>query len=380
MLFPSHPTNGLTPLVIDPAQPGDHLAHWQELARAAIDPNPFFGPEFLVPFLSHMTAPEVRLCVLTEAESGRWMMAAPVARKKVGLLVPAATLFVTEYGPLGVPLMQSDAGIRTADVFLQLTARTAGMPLVAMPYMPVDSTSARILAQSDAWTMTSTRGGERAAHDSGLAGEAQFAAAFSGKRRKELPRQMRRLADHGPVELLSHSGPDTPRLFETFLDLEAKGWKGRAGTALKSNPETLKFARAMIAARASKNGVRIDTLSAGGDVIGLLVILREGARAFSWKIAYNEDYARYSPGAQIALYALERNLNDSQLAAGADSLAIPGHPMIAPLWRGSLRTATLLFATSLPGRILQAAARVDVNMEQSGRSFARSYLKRKTAS
>ncbi|TWI81816.1 acetyltransferase (GNAT) family protein [Roseibium hamelinense] len=376
MLFPSHLTSGLTPLIIDPKDPGEHYAPWQELSKAAIDPNPFFGPEFLIPFLENMETPKVHLCVLKEAETGRWMMAAPVVRRRPGLAIPVTSLYATEYGPLGVPLMQSDAGPQTTDAFLQLAAEQGGMPVVAMPYMPVEGTSARILSQSDHWHLATSTPAERAAHDAGLLGEAQFASAFSGKRRKELPRLMRRLAEQGEVKLASVSGPQAVEQFEAFLELEEKGWKGKSGTALKSRPQTLTFARAMIATRATRDGVRIDTLQVGGEAIALLVILREGTKAFSWKIAYNEDFGKYSPGAQLALYALERNLNDPDLTDGADSLAVPGHTMIEPLWNGRIRTATMLFARSLPGRLLQAGAKADIVTEQRLRRYARKYLKR----
>nr|WP_254170577.1 GNAT family N-acetyltransferase [Roseibium polysiphoniae] len=215
----------------------------------------------------------------------------------------------------------------------------------------------------------------RASHAAGPEGEAQFAKAFSGKRRKELPRLIRRLSQEGEVRFESHSGDDVPRYFESFLQLEASGWKGTRGTALLSHQNTARFAREMIAKLSASGCVRIDTISVSGKPIAMLIIMLDAGRAFSWKIAFDESYARFSPGAQITLFALERNLQDPAITCG-DSLAVPGHPMIEPLWRGRLSYGTLLCARSVPGRALQMAAKYDMALEGDIRRVARKLLRR----
>lgn len=367
-------TEGLTPIVVDPVNPSGHLEAWQALADRAIDPNPFFGPKFLIPFLSNMGEGNVRLCAIKSAETGQWLMAAPMGRHRLGFSIPAVTSWATEYGPLGTPLLDPKAPAGTVESFLELATTAIGLPLAAFPFLPLECATAAAL-QVASWRPREAHQEERAAHASGPEGEQQFVKANSKKRRKELSRLRRRLAEEGEVCLESAHGDAVPPLFETFLELEASGWKGKKKTALLDHPETARFARQMIAERAHSDGVRIDSISVAGKAIGMLVLLIQGNRAFSWKIAYDEAYSRFSPGSQVALYALAQNLRNPHLN-GADSLAVPGHEMIEPLWRGRLRYATLLCASSIPGRLLQMAGAFDLSLERDLHSFARKLLRR----
>ena len=68
--------------------------------------------------------------------------------------------------------------------------------------------------------------------------------AIGKKRHKEFKRLRRRLAEAGPVafEIARSPGTVTAAL-QDFLALEAKGWKGAAGTALIQNPAAATFCR-----------------------------------------------------------------------------------------------------------------------------------------
>ena len=90
------------------------------------------------------------------------------------------------------------------------------------------------------------------------------------------------------------------------MALEAAGWKGKGGSALSSSPATAEFAREAVAHAASNAGaVRIDSIDVDGEPIAMLVSFIAGETAFTWKIAYDEAYARFSPGAQLMLEAAE---------------------------------------------------------------------------
>src|SRR6185437_13459517 len=57
--------------------------------------------------------------------------------------------------------------------------------------------------------------------------------ALSAKKLKELRRQRHRLAEHGEVRFdIARSAQEVSSALETFLALEASGWKGERGTAL----------------------------------------------------------------------------------------------------------------------------------------------------
>lgn len=357
---------------LDPLTENVPLEAWQALCDSAIDPNPFFGPGFLLPFLERMARRSVHLMVVSEKDTGKWLIAAPVGRRRLGLALPVNTTWATEYAPLGTPLMHPASGEKAVQAFLVAAAEPAGT--LAIPYLPLESETARRLMGTTSDQITVAAESERASHAAGPAGDAQLAEAFTGKRRKEMRRLLRRLADHGEVRFVTLEGDDVPAGFEAFLELEKGGWKGRSGTALLSQSQTATFAREAIRNRSEAKGVRIDQLWAGDTLVAALVLFREQGRVFSWKIAFDEQFARFSPGAQIALQAFRQNLAQSGFEE-ADSLAIPGHSMIEPLWRGRLRTGTVLFGNGSLSGLRQALCAADLTMEQTLRQIGRAAKK-----
>jgi len=353
---------------LDPLASGLPLDDWQGVSDASIDPNPFFSPAFLRPFLQEMGSRSVRLIAVRNVETGTWMVAAPVGRRRLGLAVPVGAVWATEYSPLGTPLLHPEAGPDAIGLFLKAAA--GGVKTLAVPYLPLASETARRLMETRFGRIAVTARTHRACHEGGAKGAEQLEAAFSGKRRKEMRRLLRRLGDHGETRFESLTGADASQGFEAFLDLEAAGWKGQAGTALKSRSETASFARQAIANIAGKNNLRIDRLWAGDKLVAALILFLEGGHAFAWKIAYDEDYARYSPGAQLVLETFRKNLELPGFKQ-ADSLAVPGHSMIEPLWRGRLETATLLVAFGRAAGVSEAVCLADLAAEGRVRNAAR---------
>jgi hypothetical protein len=173
-----------------------------------------------------------------------------------------------------------------------------------------------------------------------LGGETGFEAALEKKRRKEWARQQRRLAERGRLETRLAEGADG---VERFLALEAKGWKGARGTALAADPRRLGFARAMLGAFAVSGRLQIHELALDGSAIAIGVVLRDGARAFYWKTAYDEEFAEFSPGVQLTL-ALSRRLERDPGLALVDSCALQDHPMIDRIWPGRIELVDFALA------------------------------------
>ena len=63
------------------------------------------------------------------------------------------------------------------------------------------------------------------------------------KFRANLRRRMRNLEKIGPVELKRYADFDSA-VFEQFLELEHSGWKGRNGTSILSDPQSVAYFRA----------------------------------------------------------------------------------------------------------------------------------------
>jgi CelD/BcsL family acetyltransferase involved in cellulose biosynthesis len=167
---------------------------------------------------------------------------------------------------------------------------------------------------------------------------------ISSKKRKELQRQFRRLRDTGPVSFgVAQDGEILRDQIEVFMALEAKGWKGRQGSAFLNDPNLATFLRAMTRTMGRENKCRLYWLAVDGRMIAGNIVLFGRRAAYFWKTAYDEDFAFASPGVLLTMDMTDRLLREPLIFA-ADSCAIPNHPMIDHLWRGRLRIADVMMS------------------------------------
>ena len=142
--------------------------------------------------------------------------------------------------------------------------------------------------------------------------------------------------------MTSRARPTTSRsALETFLALEASGWKAKRGTALAQDDGDAAFIRRATVALAAAGQCEIISLFAGETPIASGIVLRHGDRAFFFKLGVDERFAKYSPGVQLTL-ELTRHLCADPAIRFADSTAAPDHPMINPIWRGRLAIGDVL--------------------------------------
>jgi hypothetical protein len=182
----------------------------------------------------------------------------------------------------------------------------------------------------------------RAALDATHDGDDLLREALGHKKLKELRRQRNRLADHGRVHFdIARTVNEVAAAVETFLALEASGWKGKRGTALVQDEGDAAFIRRATPALAANGQCEIATLSAGETPVASAVVLRHLDRAFYFKLGVDERFARFSPGVQLTL-DLTRHLCADPSIASADSTANADHPMINPIWRGRLAIGDVL--------------------------------------
>src|SRR5262249_51270517 len=129
---------------------------------------------------------------------------------------------------------------------------------------------------------------------------ADYLDHIAHKKAKELRRQRRRLAGQGAVALATARDPGAvAAALGDFLALEAAGWKGRQGGAAGAQPEIRAFMQSAVTTLAAEGNARIDRLMCGERVIAASITLRAGQAAWFWKIAYDEAFARGSPGVQL---------------------------------------------------------------------------------
>lgn len=353
---------------------------WRDLVARALEPNVFLEPSFALAAAKYLPGGG-EVGALLIRDGARLMGLVPGRVEGLAAGRPVATFvgWTHPYAPLSTPLLDGEAAKEVVGSVLQALPKLPGGPkLILYPFVNEDGAVARLRATELARKGISVsrfnphqRAMLRPAGDLGFTRDRQSIvpksaradlggghplASISGGRLKELRRQRRRLGELG---VLVHSRitqePEIEAAIEAYLALEARGWKGRAGGAARSHAATREFLKTAVLALAEEGKARIDLLQLASKPIAAAITLFSGGRAWFWKTAYDEDYARFSPGVQLALDLTEELGRDTGISL-VDSCAVAGHPMIDHLWDERLAIADWMMPLAGAGGTELAAA------------------------
>ncbi|WP_425437307.1 GNAT family N-acetyltransferase [Novosphingobium guangzhouense] len=341
------------------------IAAWDRLADSAAEPNPFYESWYLLPSLHHLPRTE-GVTILRYEHDGKLAGLLPIARsaRYYRWPVPQVSSWLHENCFCGVPLVAKGAEIpfwqavlRWADahpgsaLFMHLRGMVLGGPLhVALEQVAVQQVRQLEIVHGEARAMLASQDTP----------QGYLEAALSGKKRKELRRQASRLAEAGEVSFEHRSDAiGIGSWCADFLALEAAGWKGKAGSALASSEGTARLFRESMAGAADKGRLERLSLTLDGRPIAMLATFLTPPGAYSYKTAFDEDCARFSPGVLLQRENL-RMLERSDIA-WTDSCAATDHPMIDHLWRERRQIGRLSIA--IGGALRRAAFRQFVRAE-----------------
>jgi CelD/BcsL family acetyltransferase involved in cellulose biosynthesis len=99
---------------------------------------------------------------------------------------------------------------------------------------------------------------------------------------------------------------DVDRVLDLGFAVEASGWKGRAGTAIVSNPRTERFYRAVAGAFAARGELALSWLCFGDEMVAFDLDLLVDGRLYLLKTGFDERYRRLAPGLVMRLAVIER--------------------------------------------------------------------------
>jgi hypothetical protein len=116
------------------------------------------------------------------------------------------------------------------------------------------------------------------------------------------------------------------------------------GTGLGQSAGDAEFIRTAATSMGARGNFEVMELTLNGVPIASGLVMKQGDRAFFFKIAYDETMGRFSPGVQLTLELTKRFAEDESVAL-VDSTANAGHPMIDHVWRERLAVGDLLVPT-----------------------------------
>ena len=300
---------------------------WAELAAAASEPNAFAEHWFVAAALRSL--PQDRDIRMIEARrGGRLIGLLPfeIVRGYARLPVLVVQNWCHDQAFLGTPLVAAgEEKAFWAAAIEALNAADLPANLVHLWRMCEGGVVERALGAPAVHRRI------RAFLQSELSPAAYYEQAVRQKKRKELRRLRNRLADLGTVESrVLEDRAELDAWCDAFLELEKAGWKGREGTALACDPQGEIFFREIIAAAWVEGRLQFRRLDVEGRPVAMLVNFLCPPGSFSFKTAFDEDYAHYSPGVLLQIENLD--ILDRPDIAWMDSCAAQDHPMIDSLW------------------------------------------------
>ncbi|MCP3477288.1 GNAT family N-acetyltransferase [Bradyrhizobium sp. CCGUVB1N3] len=321
------------------------VGQWQALSAQAIEPNGYYLPPWVLAVSATARGRTGAMALRALSPSAQLIGLLPVVSLWRAWKIPLPALVSAHpYGTLCSPLLDRDTASEAATRLLD-QARDAGAHTLILRDVALDGAAMKSLTailSRDGLKPRVLSSYVRASLDATQDGDALLREALGTKKLKELRRQRHRLEEHGPVTFEVARTPDAVKAaLETFLRLEAGGWKGKRGTALIQHAGDATFIRRAAAALAETGQCEIISLRAGETPIAAGIVLRHRDRAFFFKLGIDERFARYSPGVQLTV-ELTRHLCADPAITSADSTASVDHPMINPIWRGRFAIGDVL--------------------------------------
>jgi hypothetical protein len=280
------------------------------------------------------------------------------------------------FGPIGTPLVDHDDPVGVIEDFFAMLSRPhLKLPKVfVLPDIRLDGPVASLLAtvaETRGLTLVATGKAERPMLESGLDGEAYLKASLRSHHYREFRRLKRRLADLGRLEHVVARGPANIRhAIERFLTLEAAGWKGRERTAMAIDRYRAAFAREAVHRLAEQDLCRIHSLTLDDRTIASLIVFVEAGVAYTWKTAYDETLAAYSPGTLLMIEVTRQHLDDPNIMM-TDSCAVPDHPVMSRLWTERRPIGTLVIGLTPDADRLARQAASQLHLYRETRNMAR---------
>lgn len=330
------------------------VAEWDALATNCIEPNAFCESWFLAPALRQFDLDgRVQMFTLWDGAILCGLMPMSFKPRYGRWWLPHMQNWLHHNAFLGVPLVRAGYEQQFWRKLLDALDAQPGRALFAhLCGLPTDGPLAAALcevASAQGRRADCVAHTKRAFLQSDLSPTEYFEHAVRLKKRKELRRQKSRLREDGVLTFIRcDDAAGLERWTDEFLTLERRGWKGANGSALACAEATRNlFIEVLRGAACARKLQRLE-LRLDGKPLAMLVNFLCAPGSFSFKTAFDEDFARFSPGVLLQIENLA--LLERPDIAWCDSCAAEGHPMIDSLWKGRRSIGRYSVAIGGPGR------------------------------
>lgn len=276
--------------IIDAIEP-----EWIQLCRAEPESTPFYTPEWHRAWLAAF-APAARVFLIVARRDGELRGVLPLLEERHGrrpvqyVRLRAPSNFYTGRADL---VCRSDDAANVAAAIWTVLSASVRWDVLEYRDVPEHGGFARIAGIASAAgypqiarsTLTSPYIPIRAGEDVARLGP-----------RKHIGRAKRNLEKQGGYSYTMVTAEQEPQSIHRFLDQEASGWKGEAGTAILCDPAAAGFYRELWSAQPSSFDAVVHELKTDRGTIAIDVGFEMNGRYFGTKGSYDEEWKRVGPG------------------------------------------------------------------------------------
>lgn len=319
---------------------------WDELVRSRARPSPFLLHAWLLEWWRHYGA-DGELAVQVAHRDGRLVGALPLC------VLPQRGLRVLSF--VGGDTALADllvADGENGDIAAGLARRAASTQHDYADLMGLPARSA-LVAELGPSALTLIERAESPVLDLSQGWDAVYTAKLSSKRRNHHRRRRRQLAAHGRIDVgIARTPEELDRALEDAFRLHRLRWDGRPDGSGFASPVGRRFHRAVVQALAPLAIPRIVTLSVDGRAVAFHYFLLLERRMYVHRIAFDPEFARFSPGMVNTLDAIEAAAEEGatrvEFLGGAERYKLELADHLEPLYEG------LGLAASVRGRVAVA--------------------------
>ncbi len=308
-----------------------HVDAWQRLAGNALVPNIFYEPWMALPAIEALQSTEqLRFLLVFDAACKELWGFIPLEIQSRCLHLPIRnlTLWQHRYCYLTTPLFNAAHARETLNAFWRwLEHNPLNAHLLDTNWLLADGPLHALwtdFALGRASHMLNDF--PRALYQPHCPLPAYLAQNLSRKSAKRFEHRERLLSQMGSLEYkTARTHEEVDAWIEDFLKLESAGWKGgKGGRAFATFNPDAEYFRAVTKEAFLRRRVLLVSLMLNGKPIAMRHTLLAGRGAFAFRTAYDESYARFSPGTLLELEVM-RQAYEHPAVEWMDSCAAPRH-------------------------------------------------------
>lgn len=325
----------LTERVEELAEYGDA---WDDLSRCASDPNPFFERWMLLPALEHLRgSSKVVVALVTDDREGTLIGLVPLVtlRQYRGMPLPHSAVWKHVHCFLGTPLLRRGRETTALEALLSCDGlEGAATALLSIEGDGVTANTLRSLLRQRSYAFDLIDTYQRPMFEAPADLETYLLQSVQARHLRDLEKRRAKLASQGELSVeVQWDDADVERWCAEFCQVESSGWKGAEGSAVASNVAERRYFEQAVCAGAAKGSLLRLAIRLDGRPIAITCLALAAETAFAWKIAYDEEFSRWSPGVLLVIEVMRAVVANPHRVVRIDSCATPDHPVLTRFWQ-----------------------------------------------